>query len=82
MLAGTAGPSGLVRRASFGLPSGRARIAGMMKKAILALVVAFLGFWLWTDPHGLATAARSVTSGGAAGASGLFTHVLAFLQAL
>jgi len=52
----------------------------MMKKAIMALVVAFLGFWLWTDPHGLAMTARSVGGGGAAGAHTLFTHVLTFVK--
>ena len=30
-----------------------------MKKAILAVVVVFLGFWMFTDPSGLADAAQS-----------------------
>lgn len=29
------------------------------KKAVLALVVVFLGFWMFTDPNGLAEAARA-----------------------
>lgn len=29
------------------------------KKAILVLVVVFLGFWMFTDPSGLANAAKS-----------------------
>ncbi len=29
------------------------------KKAILALVVVFLGFWMFTDPNGLADAASA-----------------------
>ena len=28
-----------------------------VKKALLVLVVVFLGFWMFTDPNGLATAA-------------------------
>jgi hypothetical protein len=34
----------------------------MVKKLLLALVVLFLGFWLFTDPHGLARATRSSAS--------------------
>jgi hypothetical protein len=30
-----------------------------MKKAIIALVVVFLGFWMFTDPNGLADSAQS-----------------------
>ncbi len=32
------------------------------KKAILALLVVFLGFWMFTDPDGLAEAAESTAS--------------------
>jgi hypothetical protein len=32
------------------------------KKAVLAVVVVFLGFWMFTDPRGLADAARSAAS--------------------
>lgn len=54
----------------------------MMKKALLVVVVAFLGFWLWTDPHGLATTAKSAGGGGASGAAGVFTHVIDFVKDL
>lgn len=54
----------------------------MMKKAILALVVVFLGFWLWTDPNGLATTTKSVGSNGVSGAHGLFSHVISFAKDL
>lgn len=30
-----------------------------MKKAILVVVVVFLGFWMLTDPNGLADSAQS-----------------------
>ena len=29
------------------------------KKVVLAVVVVFLGFWMFTDPHGLADAASA-----------------------
>lgn len=54
----------------------------MMQKALLVVVVAFLGFWLWTDPHGLATTAKSAGSHGASGAAGLFSHVISFAKDL
>ncbi len=31
----------------------------MVKKALLVLVVLFLGFWMVSDPHGLAHATQS-----------------------
>ncbi len=34
----------------------------MLKKVLPVLVVLFLGFWLFTDPHGLARATRSSAS--------------------
>jgi len=29
------------------------------KKAVLAIVIVFLGFWMFTDPHGLADAGKA-----------------------
>jgi hypothetical protein len=34
----------------------------MLKKALPVLIVLFLGFWLFTDPHGLAHATKSSAS--------------------
>jgi len=52
------------------------------KKALLILLVVFVGFWLFTDPSGLAQAARS---GGAQVwdlATQLFQAIIKFLGAL
>jgi len=51
-----------------------------MKKAILAVLVVFLGFWLFTDPHGLAVTAKSAGGHGWAGASAFMEHVISFVQ--
>lgn len=53
-----------------------------MKKALIALVVVFLGFWLITDPRGLADAAgrgggQIVDLGGR-----LFDAIIAFINEL
>jgi hypothetical protein len=50
----------------------------MLKKILPVLLVLFLGFWLVTDPHGLARATRS----SADGTSSLFTSLITFLRAL
>lgn len=52
------------------------------KKALLAVVVVFLGFWMFTDPHGLAEAARSGASQTWSLAEQLFTAVIDFFGAL
>lgn len=52
------------------------------KKLLLALVVVFIGFWMYTDPRGLADAAGQ--SGGAAWtlATQLFGAVIDFVRVL
>ena len=50
----------------------------MLKKALPVILVLFLGYWLVTDPHGLARATRS----SADGTSNLFTSLITFLRAL
>ena len=54
----------------------------MVKKLLLALVVLFLGFWMFTDPHGLARATSS--SAGQTWDLGqqLFTSLITFLRDL
>jgi hypothetical protein len=52
------------------------------KKAMLAVVVVFLGFWMFTDPQGLADAARSGFSQSWNLAEQLFTAVIRFFGAL
>ncbi|MEX0428802.1 hypothetical protein AB3X52_14340 [Nocardioides sp. DS6] len=53
-----------------------------MKKAIIAVLVVFLGFWLFTDPHGLATTAKDVGGAAWVGVSALFTKVIDFITDL
>ena len=52
------------------------------KKAILALIVVFLGFWMFTDPAGLADAAKSGFSQTWNLAEQLFGAVIRFFGAL
>ena len=52
------------------------------KKAMLAVVVVFLGFWMFTDPEGLADAARSGFSQTWNLAEQLFSAVIRFFGAL
>jgi len=52
------------------------------KKAILALVVVFLGFWMFTDPGGLATAAKAGGTQTWELAEDLFRAVIRFFGAL
>ena len=52
------------------------------KKAMLAVVVVFLGFWMFTDPQGLADAARSGFSQTWNLAEQLFSAVIRFFGAL
>ena len=50
-----------------------------MNKGVLAVLVVFFGFWMFTDPHGLAQFTQS-TGGSVAGwGQTLFTHLIAFL---
>ncbi|MET0523469.1 MAG: hypothetical protein ABWZ91_01610 [Nocardioides sp.] len=52
------------------------------KKAILALVVVFLGFWMFTDPKGLADAAQGAAAQTWSLAEQLFSAVIDFVGAL
>lgn len=52
------------------------------KKAMLAVVVVFLGFWMFTDPQGLAGAAKSGFSQTWNLAAQLFEAVIRFFGAL
>ena len=50
-----------------------------MKKVLGVVLVVFLGFWLFTDPHGLATTAKDVGGAGWDGLSQLFSRVIDFI---
>jgi hypothetical protein len=52
------------------------------KKAFMAVVVVFLGFWMFTDPSGLAEAARAGASQVWSLAEQLFQAVIRFFGAL
>lgn len=53
-----------------------------VKKALIVLVVVFLGFWMFTDPDGLAVAAKSGADQGWTIAQQLFTAIIDFVGAL
>lgn len=53
-----------------------------MKKAVLAVLVIFIGFWLFQDPHGLAQASKHLSSVGASGVGHLFKNVITFVSDL
>jgi hypothetical protein len=52
------------------------------KKALLAVVVVFLGFWMFTDPGGLANAAKAFGAQTWALAEDLFQAVIRFFGEL
>ncbi|MGN0064250.1 MAG: hypothetical protein ACI379_08400 [Nocardioides sp.] len=52
------------------------------KKALLVLVVLFVGFWLFTDPNGLANAGRDGAGWIWDLLVGLFRSLIDFLDAL
>ena len=52
------------------------------KKALLLLVVVFLGFWMFTDPSGLADAAKTAASSAWSLLIQLFDAVIGFVDAL
>jgi hypothetical protein len=54
----------------------------MVKKLLLVLVVVFLGFWMFTDPHGLAHATRSGAGRTWDLSQQMFTSLIQFLRAL
>ena len=53
-----------------------------MNKAILALVVVFLGFWLFTDPDGMAHDTRSAAHWAWGGTQQGFQSIIDYLDAL
>jgi hypothetical protein len=50
-----------------------------MNKGVLAVIVVFFGFWLFTDPHGLAGFTQSTGDAVWGWAQQLFTSVIAFV---
>lgn len=53
-----------------------------MRKAVIVLLVVFGGFWMVTDPHGLAQSAQTAGSNGVALTADLFTAVITFVRDL
>jgi hypothetical protein len=53
-----------------------------MKRAIVVLLVIFVGFWMITDPHGLAESAQRAGNQGADLAGELFSSLITFLRDL
>ncbi|MDR6172914.1 hypothetical protein QE364_001615 [Nocardioides zeae] len=53
-----------------------------MKKVILLLLVVFLGFWMFTDPQGLAATAREGGGGAWDALVSIFEATIRFLGAL
>lgn len=54
----------------------------MVKKLLLVVVVLFLGFWMFTDPHGLAHATKSSAGQTWDLSTQMFTALIKFLRAL
>jgi len=54
----------------------------MVKKALLVLVVLFIGFWMFTDPHGLADATKSSAGQTWSLSTHLFAALITFFHAL
>jgi hypothetical protein len=54
----------------------------MVKKALLVLVVLFLGFWMFTDPHGLAHATRSSAGETWNLSTSMFSALITFFRSL
>ena len=52
------------------------------KKALLAVIVVFLGFWMFTDPQGLADAAKESGAQAWQLATQLFEAIIDFFGAL
>jgi hypothetical protein len=52
----------------------------MVKKALVVLVVLFLGFWMFTDPHGLARTTQSSASETWSLGTQLFSAMITFLR--
>ena len=54
----------------------------MVKKLLLVLLVLFLGFWMFTDPHGLAHATKNSAGQTWDLSAQMFTALITFLRAL
>ncbi len=54
----------------------------MVNKLLLVVVVVFLGFWMFTDPHGLAHATKDSAGQTWDVSTQLFTAVIKYLRAL
>ena len=52
------------------------------KKGLLVLLVVFLGFWMFQDPHGFATTAKTAGGGSWDALSTVFRGVIRFLNQL
>ena len=52
------------------------------KKVLLGLVVVFLGFWMFTDPNGLAATSKTAATQGWSLTTQLFTGVIDFVGAM
>ncbi len=52
------------------------------KKAVVVLLVVFLGFWMFNDPNGLAQVARDGASEGWSLTQQLFRAIIDFMGAL
>jgi hypothetical protein len=50
-----------------------------MNKGVLAVIAVFFGFWLFTDPHGLAAFTSTTADSMAGWGQKLFSSVIAFL---
>jgi hypothetical protein len=54
----------------------------MVKKLLLVVVVLFLGFWMFTDPHGLAHATKNSAGETWDASTQMFAALITFLRAL
>ena len=54
----------------------------MVKKLLLVVVVVFLGFWMFTDPHGLAHATQDSAGQTWDLSTRMFSALITFLRAL
>ncbi len=53
-----------------------------MKKVVIIVVIVFLGFWMFTDPSGLADSTKEISGAAWALATDLFAGVIDFIQQL
>ena len=53
----------------------------MVQKLLLVVIVLFLGFWMFTDPHGLAHATENSAGQTWDASTQLFTALIAFFHA-